>query len=200
MAQNVPAVTRTLRRLRGIARRGLLVGLALASIGSLALWVDTSFHYRTFDLMLEHRDASWSTTKEGTLFSYRGGVGLLLRRRFIPVTWEIDPSTMGWSVFLPSLHVGPSIGRDEYAIGNAIVDVGGVYLGRDRGPHPGFGPNSRVIDYVIALPLWLVVLFAGFWPARVFVRWRRGRGSGVAAFEVVAPADAAPLSQAAARS
>jgi hypothetical protein len=200
VAQNVPAVTRTLRRLRGIARRGLLVGLALASIGSLALWVDTSFHYRTFDLMLEHRDASWSTTKEGTLFSYRGGVGLLLRRRFIPVTWEIDPNTLGWSAFLPSLHVGPSIDRNEYAIGRPIIDIGGLYFGRDRGPHPGFGANSLVVDHVIALPLWVVALLTGFWPARALVRRRRARRSATAAFEVVAPADAGPLSQAAARS
>ena len=98
------------------------------------------------------------------------------------------------------MHVGPSLPREEFAIGEPMHDFAGVYLGRHRGPHAGYGPKSRVVDFFVGVPLWLIVLLAAAWPTRVLVRWARTRRTRNAAFEVVATADAPPLSQAAARS
>ena len=185
--------------LRRFVRPAALTAATLIALLAAALWVDSYSHHLSLDpVMLEHRSASESTTKEGTLFSYRGGVGVLLRRRFIPVDWEIAAHELGWSVYGPSLSTGRSLARDEYSIGEPVIDVAGVYLGTERGPHPGFGPNSLVVDHVVALPLWLVTLIAGAWPVRVLVRRLRRRArAGGAAFDVLPTADnPAPLSHA----
>ena len=191
------------RSLRRFVRPAALTAATLVALLAGALGVDSYFHHLSLDpLMLEHRSASEAATKEGTLFTYRGGVGVLLRRRFIPVDWEIASDDLGWSVVGPSLKVGPSLARGEYAIGEPIIDVAGVYLGSDRGPQQGFGPKSLVVDHVVALPLWLVMAIAGVWPVRVLARRLRGRTrAGGAAFDVLPTTDnAGPLSQAAVRS
>jgi hypothetical protein len=168
---------------------------------AVTLWVDGYFHYIDVDVGLWHVAPLEQTSREATLVTYRDGIGVLLRRRSIPGDWSDATDELGWSFYGPGVHVGPSLVREEFAIGEPVHDFAGVYLGRHRGPHQGYGPKSRVVDYFVGVPLWLIVLLAAAWPTRVLLRWARARRTRNAAFEVVPSRERIPsLSQAVARS
>jgi hypothetical protein len=191
-----------LRSLRRFVRPAALTATTLMALLAAALWIDGYFHYINVNVGLWHITPLKQTSKEAIVVTYRDGIGVLLRRRFIPVDWSEATDELGWSLYGPGVHVGPSLAREQFAIGKPVVDFAGVYLGHQRGPHQGFGPTSRVVDYFVGVPLWLIVLLAGAWPTRVLVRRIRGRTrAGGAAFEVLTTADnPVPLPQAAVRS
>ena len=170
-------------------RPAALTATTLVALLAAALWVDGYFHYIDVDVGLWHVAPLKQTSKEATLVTYRDGIGVLLRRRFIPGDWSNATDELGWSFYGPGAHVGPSLAREEFAIGEPMVDFAGVYLGRHRGPHQGFGPKSRVVDYFVGVPLWLIVLLVGAWPTRTLVHWARARRTRKAAFEVVPSRD-----------
>ena len=187
--------------LRRFVRPAALAATTLTALVAVALWVDGYFHYIVVDIGLWHVAPLEQTSKEAVVVTYRDGIGVLLRRRSIPGDWSNATDELGWSFYGPAMHVGPSQARDEFAIGEPMVDCAGVYLGRHRGPHPGYGPKSRVVDYFVGVPLWLIVVLVAGWPTWVLVRWARARRTRNAAFEVVPPRDMIPsLSQAVARS
>lgn len=152
----------------------MLVIAAVVAIAALAAWPYSYFRNPDLDIGIWNGTADALTSKESTVFTYRGGIGLMLRRRWLPhdapdaadvgVTWN-----SGW-------HTGPALSRDEYAMGDAVFDVAGVYYGSARGPHNGVTGPSLVVDRVFALPLWMLALSASAWPIVALRRWRRARG------------------------
>jgi hypothetical protein len=174
-------------RVRAVIRGALVALSAAVAVGAMVLWVHSHFRYISFDVVdVWHRAPDALTSMEATIFTYRGGIGLMLRRRCI----TLDARTaedMGWNAQAPSLHIGPAIDRDEYAVGDPVFDLAGLYVGHSDGPHNGQTTPSRVLDYVLVLPPWLVAVLCLVWPMRALLRrWRQRSGSG---FEVLtAPA------------
>jgi hypothetical protein len=157
---------------------------------ALCLWPQSYFGSVDLDVGLWNGAREALTSKEATIFTYRGGIGLMLRRRWLPhdPPGRRDVGIM-WSG--PSLNIGPAQGRDEFAMGDPMFDIGGLYVGHSRGPHNGVIGPSLVVDHVFAMPLWLLALLSSIWPITALRRSRRERRGMV--FDVLAPPALSPI-------
>jgi hypothetical protein len=176
---------RPARAIRRLARAALLLATTLVACASVVLWVRSYFRADDFDVGLWYREPNELSSREATIFTFRGGVGLLLRQRSL----TLDPAgseELGWETTGPSASSSRAIDRSEFAMGDPVLDVGGLYVGHADGPHDGYDTPSRVLDHVFAMPLWLLALLSGIWPINVVRRWRRQR-HGVG-FDVLSPA------------